>query len=113
MKLDLLREMNRERAARRAVILVTDTAEGGSQRLVREAEAGSDPLAAELMARFRSGKSGIVEAEGRSLFLTVQVPPPTVPRPSKPMDTGFKAIPLGVPVLGCGLRPIRPFASCS
>jgi xanthine dehydrogenase accessory factor len=76
VKLDLLREMNRERAARRAVILVTDTAEGGSQRLVREAEAGSDPLAAELMARFRSGKSGIVEAEGRSLFLTVQVPPP-------------------------------------
>ncbi|SEP47622.1 xanthine dehydrogenase accessory factor [Methylobacterium sp. ap11] len=75
MKLDILREMNRERAARRAVILVTDTADG-AQRLVREAEAASDPLAAELGARFRSGKSGIVEADGRSLFLTVQVPPP-------------------------------------
>ncbi|PIK73316.1 XdhC/CoxF family protein, partial [Methylobacterium frigidaeris] len=75
MKLDILREMNRERAARRAVILITDTTDGG-QRLVREAEADHDPLAPELLARFRSGKSGIVEAEGRSLFLTVQVPPP-------------------------------------
>ncbi|TGE01434.1 XdhC family protein [Methylobacterium nonmethylotrophicum] len=75
MKLDILREMNRERAARRAVILVTDTADG-SQRLVREAEADTDPLASELSARFRSGKSGVVEVEGQSLFLTVQVPPP-------------------------------------
>jgi xanthine dehydrogenase accessory factor len=75
VKLDILREMNRERAARRAVILVTDTVDG-TQRLVREAEAAADPLAAELGARFRSGKSGIVEADGRSLFLTVQVPPP-------------------------------------
>ncbi|UHC14012.1 XdhC family protein [Methylobacterium currus] len=75
MRLDILREMNRERAARRAVILVTNTADG-VQRLVREAEAHADPLASELSARFRSGKSGIVEAEGQSLFLTVQVPPP-------------------------------------
>ncbi|GJD50961.1 hypothetical protein OPKNFCMD_3711 [Methylobacterium crusticola] len=75
MKLDLLRDLNRERAARRAAILVTAVADG-TQRLVREADAEADPLAPELLARFRSGRSGIVEAGGGPLFLTVQVPPP-------------------------------------
>jgi xanthine dehydrogenase accessory factor len=42
---------------------------------VRESEVGADPLAAQLEERFRSGKSGLLEAEGRSVFLTVQVPP--------------------------------------
>ena len=35
-----------------------------------------DPLAEVLAARFRSGASGTVEADGRSLFLTVELPPP-------------------------------------
>ncbi|CAA9356933.1 MAG: Carbon monoxide dehydrogenase F protein [uncultured Microvirga sp.] len=74
MKLDLLAALNAERAARRAAILVTDV-ESGAQRLVREADAGADPLAAVLEERFRSGKSGLVEAGGRPLFFTVQVPP--------------------------------------
>lgn len=75
MRLDLLAALNAERAARRAAILVTDLADGAVQRLVREAEAAADPLAAVLEERFRSGKSGVVGQDGRELFLTVQVPP--------------------------------------
>lgn len=74
MKLDLLAALNTERVARRAAILVTDVADG-AQRLVRESDAGGDPLAAVLEERFRSGKSGFVEVKDRELFLTVQVPP--------------------------------------
>ena len=74
MDLALLAALNAERAARRAAILVTDVATGEA-RLVREAEATADPLAGELAERFRSGKSGLLELDGRSLFLTVQMPP--------------------------------------
>src|SRR3954452_10705941 len=74
MRLDLLAALNAERAARRAAVLVTEL-EGEEQRLVREAEAAADPLAQLLAERLRSGKSGIAEADGRRLFLTVQVPP--------------------------------------
>lgn len=74
MRLDLLSALNGERAARRAAILVTDLATN-EQRLVREAEAASDPLAELIQERLRSGKSGVVEQDGRQLFLTVQVPP--------------------------------------
>ncbi|MCE4223472.1 XdhC/CoxF family protein [Methylobacterium sp. C25] len=74
MKLDHLAALNAERDARRPAILVTDTA-NGTQRLVREIDIDGDPLAETLRERLLSGKSGIVEVEGRSLFLTVQVPP--------------------------------------
>src|SRR4051794_34721468 len=74
MRLDLLTQLNTERAARRAAILVTDVATN-EQRFVRESEAAADPLADLIEERFRSGKSGVVEAGGRELFLTVQVPP--------------------------------------
>jgi xanthine dehydrogenase accessory factor len=74
MRLDLLAALNTERAARRAAVLVTEL-EGEEQRLVGEAEASADPLAALLEERLRSGKSGIAEAGGRRLFLAVQVPP--------------------------------------
>ena len=73
MQLGLLSALNAERAARRAAILVTETA-SGEQRLVREAEVPRDPLAPLLEERLRSGKSGTVEADGRQLFLNVQVP---------------------------------------
>jgi xanthine dehydrogenase accessory factor len=74
MRLDLLAALNAERAARRAAVLVTDTA-SGEQRLVRESEAASDPLAEILLERLRQGRSGLVDVDGRILFLTVQVPP--------------------------------------
>jgi xanthine dehydrogenase accessory factor len=71
----LLRELNAERAARRAAILVTDLS-GGGDRLVREGDGVGGALGEALGAAFRSGKSGIVEADGKSLFLNVHVPPP-------------------------------------
>jgi xanthine dehydrogenase accessory factor len=74
MHLSLLSGLNAERAARRAAILVTDMG-SGEQRLVREAEMSGDALAPVLKERFRSGKSGIVEADGGQFFLNVQVPP--------------------------------------
>src|SRR5687768_4220598 len=73
VQLALLSALNAERTARRAAILVTETA-SGEQRLVREAEVPRDPLAPLLEERLRSGKSGTVEADGRQLFLNVQVP---------------------------------------
>jgi xanthine dehydrogenase accessory factor len=74
MHLSLLSALNTERAARRAAILLTDIG-SGEQRLVRETETGGDPLAPVLEERFRSGKSGLVEADNGRFFLNVQVPP--------------------------------------
>jgi xanthine dehydrogenase accessory factor len=77
MKLDLLKRLNAARAAREAAILVTDTASGEERLVLERGGFRGDPLAAELEARFRSGKSGAVEtADGKSLFLTVHLPPP-------------------------------------
>jgi len=75
VKLDLLAALNAERAARRAAIVVTDAA-SGAQRLVRAADAGRDPLSAELAARLRTGKSGMVETAAGRVFFTVYVPAP-------------------------------------
>jgi xanthine dehydrogenase accessory factor len=75
VKLDILQNLNAERAARRAVILVTDVA-SGAQRLVKAAEIAADPLRDILEKHLRSGKSGMEEAGGARAFLTVHVPPP-------------------------------------
>jgi xanthine dehydrogenase accessory factor len=73
MKLSLLTALNAERAARRAVIVVTDV-ESGEQRLVKATDIAKDPLRAVLAEHLRSGKSGMEDtAEGR-VFLTVYVP---------------------------------------
>jgi len=74
MRLSLLSDLNTERAARRAAVLVTDIA-SGEQRLVREEEIEHDPMARDLQERLRQGKSGLVEWNGRQFFLTVQTPP--------------------------------------
>jgi xanthine dehydrogenase accessory factor len=75
LKLDILHQLNQERAARRAVIVVTNI-ESGAQRLVKAADAARDPLSELLDKRLRMGKSGMEEsAEGR-VFLTVHVPSP-------------------------------------
>jgi xanthine dehydrogenase accessory factor len=72
MQGDLLATLNAERAARRAAVLLTELA-SGAQRLVRAADVASDPLGAELEARLRQGKSGLLE--GGAIFALVQVPP--------------------------------------
>jgi xanthine dehydrogenase accessory factor len=75
MKLELLKTLNTERAARRAAIVVTDVA-SGRERLVKAADIAKDPLRTILAERLRTGRSGMVEtAEGR-VFLTVYVPAP-------------------------------------
>jgi xanthine dehydrogenase accessory factor len=74
MRLDILKAMNEERAARRPAVLVTDP-QSGEQRLVRGADLEKDPMAEVLSDALRMGKSRIVEVAGRQLFLTVQAPP--------------------------------------
>ena len=73
MKLETLQVLNAERAARRPVILVTDTA-NGQQRLVKAKDIAADPLHAELSRQLRTGKSGMVEVDGKRLFLNVYAP---------------------------------------
>ena len=76
MRLDLLRELNEARAARQPVILAT-AMEGGAQRLVRPGDRIEDArLAAEIAARWRSGRSGMAESDSGPVFLTVHLPPP-------------------------------------
>lgn len=71
----LLTQLNEERRARRAAILVTDLGDGGA-RLVREGETVEPALAEAIGKAFRTGRSGTVEVGGRGLFLNVHLPPP-------------------------------------
>ncbi|MGQ0686960.1 XdhC family protein [Bradyrhizobium sp.] len=73
MKIEILKELNAERAARRPVIVVTDTT-SGEQRLVKARDIAADPLRAELSKQLRMGKSGNVEVAGKKLFLNVYAP---------------------------------------
>lgn len=74
MKLALLTALNAARAARQAAVLVTDMT-SHAQRLVLGHEVAADALAEALDGALRSGKSGVIEHEGTSYFLNVQVPP--------------------------------------
>jgi xanthine dehydrogenase accessory factor len=73
VKLATLAELNAERAARRPVIVVTDTA-SGEQRLIKAKDFAADPLRTELAKQLRTGKSGMVEVSGKKLFLNVHAP---------------------------------------
>src|SRR5438128_3445174 len=74
MRLDILKTLNTERAARRAAVVVTNQ-ESGAQRLVTQDKVGADPLKDLLEAHLRSGKSGVEETAEGKVFLTVHVPP--------------------------------------
>ncbi len=73
MKLEILKELNAERVARRPAIVITDTA-NGEQRLVKASDIAADPMRAELAKQLRMGKSGNVEVGGKKLFLNVYAP---------------------------------------
>jgi xanthine dehydrogenase accessory factor len=73
VKLATLSEVNAERAARRPVVVITDVADG-AQRIVKAADIPADPLAADLARQLRMGKSGMIEADGKKLFLNVYAP---------------------------------------
>lgn len=71
----LLKRLNAERDARRAAILLTDIGDG-RDRLLRDGDVVPGALGEAIERAFRSGKSGMVEAEGRTFFLNVHLPPP-------------------------------------
>jgi xanthine dehydrogenase accessory factor len=75
VKLDILHALNAERAARRALVVVTDVA-SGQQRLVKAADVAKDPLKDVLEKRLRMAKSGMEETPQGRVFLTVHVPSP-------------------------------------
>jgi xanthine dehydrogenase accessory factor len=74
VRLDILKALNAERAARRAAVVVTNQ-ESGAQRLVTRDKVAADPLKKLLEAHLRSGKSGVEESAEGKVFLTVHVPP--------------------------------------
>ncbi|MCO5129482.1 MAG: XdhC family protein [Xanthobacteraceae bacterium] len=73
MNLETLTQLNVERAARRPALVVTDIG-NGDQRMVKAADLAGDPLEAELRKQLRMGKSGMIEAEGKRLFVNVYAP---------------------------------------
>jgi len=75
VKLDILEALNTERAARRAVAVVTNV-ESGEQRLVKAADIIKDPLHDFLEKHIRMAKSGMEETPQGRVFLTVHVPSP-------------------------------------
>lgn len=75
MNLDILRTLNTERDARRAVVVVTNV-DSGAQRIVKAADIGRDPLADLLEKRLRMAKSGMEETTEGRVFFTVHVPSP-------------------------------------
>jgi len=75
MRLDVLKRLNAARRERRAGAVVTRLADG-DQRFVEADALGADPLAAEVEAALRMGKSGVVTVAGDDYFLTVQAPSP-------------------------------------
>jgi xanthine dehydrogenase accessory factor len=75
VKLDVLHDLNAERTARRAAVLVTDTA-SGAQRLVKAAQVKTDALKDVLEKRLRMAKSGMEDTPQGRVFLTVYVPSP-------------------------------------
>ncbi len=75
MDLKVLNALNAERAARRAVVVVTDVT-SGAQRLVKSSEIAKDPLKDVIEKHVRMGKSGMEETAQGRVFLTVHVPSP-------------------------------------
>lgn len=77
MDVATLAALNAAKRDRRGAVLVSDLT-AGTSRLVTEGQIAPDALGNEIRARLLSGKSGIVEIEGKSLFLNVHLPPPRI-----------------------------------
>jgi xanthine dehydrogenase accessory factor len=77
MRLDLLSSLNKARAERRVAAIVTEI-ESGKQRLITEGEIERDPLARLLTTQVRTGKSALVKHAGRTYFLEVHLPAPSM-----------------------------------
>lgn len=77
MRLHLLSELNTERKARRAAIVVTDMA-SGAQRLVRETEIENDEFADILKKQLSTAKSAQIESENTDYFIELHLPAPVM-----------------------------------
>lgn len=77
MLLAHLQEINAARDARRAAVTITDL-DTGFTRLFREKEAFDPLVSSAVGSALRTGKSGIVETCGRSVFINVYLPPPRI-----------------------------------
>lgn len=77
MELDALKKLNAERHCRRAAVLATDLGDGRAW-VIGEGDAVSGPLCEAAAKAFRSGRSQSVEADGRTVFLNVHMPPPRI-----------------------------------
>ncbi len=75
MKLDILSTLNAERAARRAVVVVTDIA-SGAQRLVKAADIARDPLKAPSRSACAWPRAAWRKRRQGQVFITVHVPSP-------------------------------------
>lgn len=73
----VLKTLNAERRARRAAILVTDLGDG-RDRVVKEGDAVAGQLGDEIARTLRTGRSGVVEIDGRTFFLNAHLPPPRI-----------------------------------
>lgn len=75
MHAQLLPQIMAAKADRRAVAVVTNLADG-AQHVVEGDATDNHPLGDEIQARFKSGKSGIVELEGQEHFIQAHIPAP-------------------------------------
>jgi xanthine dehydrogenase accessory factor len=76
MELAVLQKLNLWRAARRATVVIGDLS--GGSRVFLEGESFPEAWSPAIVAALRSGRPGIVEADGRSFFLNVYLPPPRI-----------------------------------
>ncbi|MEP7454960.1 XdhC family protein [Phyllobacterium sp. SB3] len=70
-----LKKLNEARRERRAVMLLTDLADG-RDRVIRESDPVAGKLGEVVRKVFLTGQSGVAEVEGRSFFLNVYLPAP-------------------------------------
>jgi xanthine dehydrogenase accessory factor len=77
MRTEDLAKLNAARHGRQAAIAVTDVSNGEGQ-VILEGEPVAGPLGEGVAKAFRSGKAGMVDVEGRALFLNVHLPPPRI-----------------------------------
>ena len=77
MDISTLKGLNAAKRDRNGAVLVSDLA-AGTSHLVTEEQVATDALGHEIRMRLLSGKSGIVDIDGKSLFLNVHLPPPRI-----------------------------------